>query len=190
MNTLMANPGIIRGCQQLTRFWYKRVLSFFTISGTSNRLVCLNNLFCGFASYSCALFGSFSAGSRSFPAVLSPSQTPGILEHLSSTPFLLRTHRRRPPPSSSTIALQLFPMNSPTWTTLLPRKSQYLHPPISLVHRSSCGRMYKPMKHLKRHVRSHTMERPPQCYRCKKKFSRQENFTQHFRILMRMDAGV
>jgi transcription factor STE12 len=32
------------------------------------------------------------------------------------------------------------------------------------------------------------MERPFQCHRCNKKFSRQDNLTQHFRIHMRMDA--
>ena len=52
----------------------------------------------------------------------------------------------------------------------------------------SCGRMYKRMEHLKRHVRSHTMERPFQCHRCSKKFSRQDNLNQHLRIHMRMDA--
>ena len=52
----------------------------------------------------------------------------------------------------------------------------------------SCGRMYRRMEHLKRHVRSHTMERPFQCPRCNKKFSRQDNLNQHLRIHMRMDA--
>ena len=52
----------------------------------------------------------------------------------------------------------------------------------------SCGRMYKRMEHLKRHVRSHTMERPFPCHRCSKKFSRQDNLNQHLRIHMRMDA--
>ena len=52
----------------------------------------------------------------------------------------------------------------------------------------SCGRMYKRIENLKRHVRSHTMERPFQCPRCNKKFSRQENLNQHLRIHMRMDA--
>lgn len=52
----------------------------------------------------------------------------------------------------------------------------------------SCGRLYKRMEHLKRHVRSHTIERPFQCPRCSKKFSRQENLSQHLRIHLRMDA--
>ena len=52
----------------------------------------------------------------------------------------------------------------------------------------SCGRMYKRMEHLKKHVRSHTMERPFQCHRCNKKFSRQDNLNQHLRIHLRMDA--
>ncbi|KAH9943658.1 STE like transcription factor-domain-containing protein [Amylocystis lapponica] len=45
----------------------------------------------------------------------------------------------------------------------------------------SCGRMFKRMEHLKRHLRTHTLERPYQCTRCKKRFSRSDNLTQHFR---------
>lgn len=52
----------------------------------------------------------------------------------------------------------------------------------------SCGRMFKRMEHLKRHLRTHTMERPFQCQRCNKKFSRSDNLNQHIRIHMRMDA--
>lgn len=45
----------------------------------------------------------------------------------------------------------------------------------------SCGRMFKRMEHLKRHLRTHTLERPFQCTRCKKKFARSDNLTQHMR---------
>ena len=45
----------------------------------------------------------------------------------------------------------------------------------------SCGRMFKRQEHLKRHVRTHTMEKPYECERCGKKFSRSDNLTQHQR---------
>lgn len=45
----------------------------------------------------------------------------------------------------------------------------------------SCGRMFKRMEHLKRHLRTHTLERPFQCPRCSKRFSRSDNLTQHVR---------
>ncbi|KAH7912061.1 STE like transcription factor-domain-containing protein [Hygrophoropsis aurantiaca] len=51
----------------------------------------------------------------------------------------------------------------------------------------SCGRLFKRMEHLKRHVRTHTMERPYQCDRCKKRFSRSDNLNQHLRIHARAD---
>ncbi|KAI0944342.1 hypothetical protein AcW1_002080 [Taiwanofungus camphoratus] len=49
----------------------------------------------------------------------------------------------------------------------------------------SCGRMFKRMEHLKRHLRTHTLERPYQCLRCKKRFSRSDNLNQHLRTHMR-----
>lgn len=45
----------------------------------------------------------------------------------------------------------------------------------------SCGRMFKRMEHLTRHLRTHTLERPFQCQQCKKRFSRSDNLTQHIR---------
>ncbi|TFK47163.1 STE-domain-containing protein [Heliocybe sulcata] len=52
----------------------------------------------------------------------------------------------------------------------------------------SCGRLFKRMEHLKRHLRTHTMERPFQCARCQKRFSRSDNLAQHMRIHARADA--
>lgn len=52
----------------------------------------------------------------------------------------------------------------------------------------SCGRLFKRMEHLKRHLRTHTMERPYQCPKCKKKFSRSDNLTQHVRTHGKIDS--
>lgn len=54
----------------------------------------------------------------------------------------------------------------------------------------SCGRMFKRMEHLKRHLRTHTLERPYQCQRCKKHFSRSDNLNQHLRTHARADGGA
>lgn len=42
----------------------------------------------------------------------------------------------------------------------------------------SCGRLFKRLEHLKRHVRTHTQERPYQCNACGKAFSRSDNLAQ------------
>jgi transcription factor STE12 len=52
----------------------------------------------------------------------------------------------------------------------------------------SCCRFFKRMEHLKRHLRTHTMERPYQCDRCKKRFSRSDNLNQHMRTHARADS--
>ena len=44
-----------------------------------------------------------------------------------------------------------------------------------------CGRLFKRLEHLKRHVRTHTQERPYLCNLCQKAFSRSDNLAQHRR---------
>jgi len=53
----------------------------------------------------------------------------------------------------------------------------------------SCGRLFKRMEHLKRHLRTHTMERPFGCERCGKRFSRSDNLSQHLRTHERTGSG-
>jgi transcription factor STE12 len=53
----------------------------------------------------------------------------------------------------------------------------------------SCGRLFKRLEHLKRHVRTHTQERPYECNRCSKRFSRSDNLTQHIKTHEKADRG-
>ncbi|KAI0350948.1 STE-domain-containing protein [Trametes cingulata] len=54
----------------------------------------------------------------------------------------------------------------------------------------SCGRMFKRMEHLRRHLRTHTLERPFQCEQCQKRFSRSDNLAQHVRTHERRAAAA
>jgi transcription factor STE12 len=48
----------------------------------------------------------------------------------------------------------------------------------------TCGRLFKRLEHLKRHVRTHTQERPYICGVCAKKFSRSDNLAQYVPLLV------
>jgi hypothetical protein len=52
-----------------------------------------------------------------------------------------------------------------------------------------CARVFKRLEHLKRHVRTHTHERPFGCDRCPKRFSRSDNLTQHHKTHEKADRG-
>lgn len=53
----------------------------------------------------------------------------------------------------------------------------------------SCGRLYREPGYLREHIRSHTTEKPYQCDRCYKKFSRTDLLTQHHQTHARADGG-
>jgi len=53
----------------------------------------------------------------------------------------------------------------------------------------TCGRLFKRLEHLKRHVRTHTQERPYICSLCGKAFSRSDNLAQHRRIHEQQQNG-
>ncbi|CAE7209415.1 unnamed protein product [Rhizoctonia solani] len=53
----------------------------------------------------------------------------------------------------------------------------------------SCGRLYREPGYLRDHIRSHTTDKPYQCERCYKKFSRTDLLTQHHQTHSRADNG-
>ncbi|KAI8958973.1 Ste12-like transcription factor [Daldinia sp. FL1419] len=53
----------------------------------------------------------------------------------------------------------------------------------------ACGRLFKRLEHLKRHVRTHTQERPYICPFCSKAFSRSDNLAQHKRTHDRSEGA-
>lgn len=52
-----------------------------------------------------------------------------------------------------------------------------------------CQRPFRRLEHLKRHVRTHTRERPYLCGQCGRSFSRQDNLLQHIRTHSRNGRG-
>lgn len=58
---------------------------------------------------------------------------------------------------------------------------RYFHCPLP-----ACAKHFKRLEHMKRHLRTHTMERPYLCDLCGKRFSRSDNLAQHKKTHQRL----
>lgn len=111
---------------------------------------------------------SYHGETSSFGAALGPISTSFSQSSAStSTRPLPRSSMTQPPPVSSTA---MYEQHGPDG-----KIKAFVCPLFS------CGRLFKRMEHLKRHLRTHTMERPFACNKCEKKFSRSDNLNQHLR---------
>ena len=192
MNTPPPTSGILLGCQRQTCLWRKRVVSFFTNRGMSNCLVRCDNFFV--ASLDTHMVPSVAPRQGSIPSqqdypprgrLESRNTFPASNPHYANSgvpPQFFRNHAATLPGEWP------YTDHTPSSEIPAPASADVARTKVFVCPLFSCGRMYKRMEHLKRHVRSHTMERPFQCHRCNKKFSRQDNLNQHLRIHMRMDA--
>ncbi|KAJ4490478.1 STE-12 alpha [Lentinula aciculospora] len=111
-----------------------------------------------------------------------------------------RGMKRHIPCPSNNRASPLSSCNSPSSVPPVPDASASFPNPIAIPSTStsgavttikayacpllSCGRFFKRMEHLKRHLCTHTMERPFVCTKegCGKRFSRSDNLSQHLRV--------
>lgn len=122
-----------------------------------------------------------------FDARFQPSPSPSLLPfdhhrtspfdhahaHQRTSPFDPPTHHRTSPfASSADPQVSGWSTTSTTGTT----KTKAFVCPLF-----SCGRMFARMEHLKRHLRTHTLERPFACRKCAKRFARSEGLAQHLR---------
>jgi transcription factor STE12 len=191
-NIPLASFGTLLGCQRLTCLWRKPVVSFFTNRGTGIDSSVATNFLAVLPRIHASPFVASRTVPNSFPAGLSPSRTPGIRNTFPAP----HSHYGHPVPPlnpirnhSATLPGEWPYMDHASSSEIpAPASADAARTKVFVCPLFSCGRMYKRMEHLKRHVRSHTMERPFQCHRCNKKFSRQDNLNQHLRIHMRMDA--
>ncbi|KAJ7588491.1 STE like transcription factor-domain-containing protein [Mycena floridula] len=84
------------------------------------------------------------------------------------------------PPSSAPLSGDFSSSSSSSsWNSPPPSPGSSKAHPCPLL---SCGRQFKQIEELKRHLRTHTMDRPFTCPRCPKTFSRRDNLVDHVRV--------
>ena len=104
----------------------------------------------------------------------------GYQRHRNQEP--LRSHTLPSPHAPSTVVVPVATLGPSQQLTGLPEDgASTVRTKAFVCPLFSCGRMFKRQEHLKRHLRTHTMERPYACPKCKKRFSRSDNLNQHLR---------
>ncbi|KZF22557.1 STE-domain-containing protein [Xylona heveae TC161] len=108
------------------------------------------------------------------PAPIGLMQPHGDLSHVSCAPGAELEHPVHSSPAIRPMPGVLRRARSATITDMGPYPHKSHSCPIP-----SCGRLFKRLEHLKRHVRTHTQERPYICKTCNKGFSRSDNLAQY-----------
>ncbi|KAF7337070.1 hypothetical protein MVEN_02144200 [Mycena venus] len=85
-------------------------------------------------------------------------------------------------------ALTGFPANATAQSAQFQSGSRELKTKAFICPLFSCGRLFKRMEHLRRHLRTHTMEGPFACPMCNKRFSRSDNLNRHVRTHQHADG--
>lgn len=112
----------------------------------------------------------------------SPSDVPGVTPIVTYPPSTAPVTGVLVSPHGAGLSsgtLSTFPQQSKGANAQNPARTGYATPDGYRCPLYSCGRLYKHIGHLKRHLRTHTMEKPYLCPKCSEGFSRSDNLNVH-----------
>lgn len=131
--------------------------------------------------------GSSSQLQHNFPRISQP-----LASHLSRSQSVLDLHSHITPPEITKYDIlvprkRLSKSQSATDIANLPARTDDGKKPKKIHPCPLCGGIFHRPEHLKRHMRSHSSEKPFECEACGKKFNRADNMKAHQRKIHGMD---